>query len=102
LREQAFDALAHLVAFGVQGAHFFLQSFNEDGLFAELPIETVGALFGGSAGLALGFDQLHSACDSLFKGGEIAAAEGKIVGMFVFVHLSLFDTGMFRDLGFQR
>jgi hypothetical protein len=68
LREKALDSLTHLVTFRVEGAHFFLERFDDSKLFAELSIEFFCLLLCGGARLALIFDKCDSPGDSLFKG----------------------------------
>jgi hypothetical protein len=101
LRKQALDALANLVALGVEGAHFVLQGFDEVKLFAELALEGFSPLVGGGAGLAFALDQRDSPGNALFESGKIAAAHGEFSEVVVIVHFRRLGFGMFRDLGFQ-
>jgi len=99
LTEKLFNALADLIALGVQGADFMLECFHQIALFDELSIEDIDALFGCGASLALVPDEIDGARDAVFKSGEIGAAESEIALMVV-IHFRVLD--VFRDLGFQR
>jgi hypothetical protein len=99
LTEELLNALANLISLCVEGVNFFLKGFRQVALFVELAIEIGDALFGGSAGLALASDEVDSAGDAVFEGGEIGAAESEIA-LSVLIHFRVVD--VFRDLGFQR
>jgi len=99
LTEKLFNALANLIAFGVETVNFFLQSPDQIALLGELSIEICDAMFGGGASLALALDKAHRTGDPVFQSGKIGTAECEIA-LFVVIHFRVLDG--FRDLGFQR
>jgi len=98
LTEKLFNALADLIAFGVESVNFFLQGLHEVALLRELSIEIGDAVLSGGAGLTFAPDDADGARDAVFECGEIGAAESEIALMVVF-H---FRVLVFCDLGFQR
>jgi len=99
LSEKLLDALANLIALGVEGVNFFLECLNQISLFGELSIEVGDALFGCCAGLTLAPDQIDGTGHAFFERREIGAAESEIA-LAVVIHFRVLD--VFRDLGFQR
>ena len=67
LGKQTLNTLAHLLAFGVESAHFFLQILDDRRLIGQLTFEIFCAPLCDGARLALTLIQFHGANYALFK-----------------------------------
>jgi hypothetical protein len=77
LGKQPIDALAYVIAFCMQGAYFLLQLGDKWRLLTELHLGFYGAILGGSAQLALAFDEFDGTHDAFFESRKVVRAKSQ-------------------------